>query len=60
MKFLYVLDKEVADSLIQKGMKNISITTIEGKTAYVFENSKDVFIGQYAKNQILLTNKLFF
>jgi len=60
MKFMYVFNKEVAQSFDEKGLKKISEVVIDGKNAFVFENRKDIFIGKYEKNEILLSNKLFF
>ncbi len=60
MKFIYVFNKEVADAFKEKGLIQINEVSIDGKTAFVFENQKTVFLGKYEKNEILLSNKLFF
>lgn len=60
MKFIYVFNKYIALDLEDSGLKKISEVTINDKTAYVFENRRDVKIEQYAKSELMLTNKLFF
>lgn len=60
MKFIYVFNEEVAKSFEQKGLKKLNEVVIDGKNAFVFENRKDIFIGKYEKNEMLLSNKLFF
>jgi hypothetical protein len=60
MKFIYVFNKEVAQYLEEKGLKKIQELTINGKQAYCYENQKDIYIGKYEKNELLLTNKLMF
>jgi len=60
MKFIYVFNEEVADALREKGLTQINQVTIDDKVAFVFENRKDIFIGKYEKNELLLSNKLFF
>ena len=60
MKFIYTFNKEVSQALEQKGLKKINEVTIDGRIAYCYANSKEIFIGKYEKNELLLTNKLFF
>jgi len=60
VKFIYVFNKYIALDLEDSGLKKISEVTINDKTAYVFENRRDVKIEQYAKSELMLTNKLFF
>jgi len=60
MKFIYVFNEEVAKALEAKGLIKINEVIIDGKKAFCYENQKTVFIGKYEKNEILLSNKLFF
>lgn len=60
MKFIYVFNEEVVNSFKEKGLKQIGEVAIDGKKAYIFENCKTIFIGKYEKNEIFLSNKLFF
>jgi len=60
MKFIYSLNPEVSLSLIQKGLKKIGETVINGVKADIFENCKEIYLGKYEKNTLLLMNKLFF
>lgn len=60
MKFIYVLNPEVTLAFIQKGLKKMGETNINGQKVDIFENSKEVFLGKYEKNEIFLSNKLFF
>jgi hypothetical protein len=60
LRFIYVFNIEVAKYLEEKGLKKLNEVTIDGKKAFCFENRKDVYLGRYEKNELLLTNKLFF
>lgn len=60
MKFIYSLNPEVSLSLLQKGLKKIGETIINGTKADIFENNKEVYLGKYEKNTLLLMNRLFF
>ena len=60
MKFIYSMNNEVTQSLIDKGLKKIGETLINGIKADIFENNKEIFLGKYEKNTLLLMNKLFF
>lgn len=39
MKYVYVSDKELCDTLIEKGIKPISVIGSEEQRVWVFENS---------------------
>lgn len=60
MKFIYSLNPEVSQSLLGKGLKKIGETIINGTKADIFENSKEVYLGKYEKNTLILMNRLFF
>lgn len=60
MKFIYVFNKEVADDLELSGLKKHGEVVIDGRIAYIFYNNRETYISKYAKNEILLSNKLFF
>ena len=60
MKFIYVLNPEVSISFIAKGLKKLGETTVNGQKVDIFANDKDVFLGKYEKNEIILSNRLFF
>jgi hypothetical protein len=60
MKFIYSLNPEVSLSLVQKGLKKIGETIINGTKADIFENNKEVYLGKYEKNTLILMNRLFF
>jgi hypothetical protein len=60
LKFIYVFNKEVQKELEEKGFKNLGETTINGQKAKIYMNSKDIFINKYQKNELLLSNRLFF
>lgn len=60
MKLIYVFNDEVKEEFLEKGLKLIQQTVIGEKKAYVFENNKNVFLNKYDKNQIMLSNQMFF
>lgn len=60
MKFIYSLNPEVSLSLTQKGLKKIGETIINGTKADIFENNKEVYLGKYEKNTLILMNRLLF
>lgn len=60
MKFIYVLNPEVSLSFTQKGLKKLGETIINGQKADIYENSKMIYLGKYEKNEIILSNRLFF
>lgn len=60
MKFIYVLNPEVSISFLEKGLKKLGETIINGKKVDVFANDKQIFLGKYEKNEIILSNRLFF
>lgn len=60
MKFIYSMNAEVSQSLKDKGLKQIGETVINGVKADIFQNDKNIYLGKYEKNTLLLMNKLFF
>ena len=60
MKFIYCLNETVARDLESLGLKKIGETQINGQTAQIYENSKDVYLSKYTKNEIVLMNRLLF
>ena len=60
MKYMYVMDKEVAEELRNKKLLQIGTTIINGQEAYIFENNRDTYIGKYEKTQIVFANRLMF
>ncbi len=60
MKFIYVFHKDVAKDLEKSGLQKYGETIIDGKPVTIFLNNKEIYISKYAKNEILLSNKLFF
>jgi len=60
MKFIYCLNPSLAKDLEESGLKKLGETVINGKVIPYFENSKTVFLNRYQKNEILLSNQLFF
>lgn len=60
MRFIYTFNKEIANELKEKGLNSLGEVDINNQKAFVFENRKDVFLNKYAKNELLLTNKLMF
>lgn len=60
MKFIYCLNKEVAEDLEKSGLKKLGEASINGKDAVIFQNSKEIYINRYAKNTLFLSNQLFF
>jgi len=60
MKFIYSMNLEVSQSLIDKGLKKIGETTINGEKADIFQNDKNIYLGKYEKNTLILMNRLLF
>ena len=60
MKFIYCLNPSVAEDLEKAGLKKLGDTVINGKVVPYFENRKDIYLSKYAKNELLLSNQLFF
>ena len=60
MKFIYSMNAEVSESLKSKGLKQIGETVINGVKTDIFENNKEIYLGKYEKNALILMNKLFF
>lgn len=60
MKFIYCLNPEVAKDLELAGLKKLGNTIINGKEVTVYENCKTTYISKYQKNEVLLSNQLFF
>jgi hypothetical protein len=60
VKFIYVFNEQVQEEFIKKGLIVLGETTINGIKAKIFQNSKTVFLNQYEKNEVLLSNKLVF
>ena len=60
MKFIYCLNPLLAKDLEDAGLKKLGDTVINGKVVPYFENSKTVYLSKYAKNELLLSNQLFF
>jgi hypothetical protein len=60
MKFIYVFNKQVQEEFIKKGLVVLGETTINGEIAKIFQNSKNIYLSHYEKNEVLLSNKLLF
>jgi hypothetical protein len=60
LKFIYSLNEDVSRDLEAIGLKKIGETEIDGKKVIIFENNRNSYLSRYAKNEILLSNKLFF
>jgi len=61
MLFLYILEKDIADSLIEKGFQQIGTTMINGIEASIFQNSKELKLSLREKySKTLFTNQLMF
>jgi len=60
MKFIYSMNLEVSQSLIDKGLKKIGEATINGEKADIFQNDKNIYLGKYEKNTLILMNRLLF
>jgi len=54
------MNSEVTQSLIDKGLKKLGETIINGQKADIFENNKEIFLGKYEKNTLILMNRLMF
>jgi hypothetical protein len=60
LKFIYVFNVEVQRELEEKGFKKLGEATINGQKAKIYANEKDKFLNKYQKNELLLSNRLFF
>jgi len=63
MKFIYCFSEDVAKDMEISGfekVQNNSIVFIDGKKAIVFLNNKESYLNKYQKQNIILSNKLFF
>jgi hypothetical protein len=60
MKFIYCMNTSLKEDLINAGLKLVTEVMINGVKISVFANSKEVFLNKYQKNEIVLSNRLFF
>jgi len=60
MKFIYCMNTSLKEDLINAGLKLVTEVMINGVKIPVFANSKEVFLNKYQKNEIVLSNRLFF
>lgn len=57
-KYLYVLDREIAESLIKDGLKLLTTVGTGTATVWVFENSKNYVFSKDASQKIHYSNTL--
>ncbi len=57
-KYLYVLDKQIAETLIKDGLKPLSITGQGTATIWVFENLKNYSFTKEQSQKIHYSNTL--
>ena len=60
MRFIYCLNPFVAKDLELLGLTKLGDTVINGNVVPYFANSKEIILTKFAKNEILLSNQLFF
>ena len=60
MKFIYCMNEEVSKDLEASGLKKIGQACINGKPVDIYANSRTVYISKYQKQEVLLSNRLFF
>ena len=60
MKFIYCLNEDVSKDLEAAGLVKVGKTVINGQVVDIYENSKEIYLNRYQKNEIVLSNKLCF
>jgi len=60
VKFIYCINKNVADDLEKVGLKKLGYALVNGDNVAVFANNKNTYLNIYQKGEIFLSNKLFF
>jgi len=61
MKFVYVLDPEIAKDFENKGLLVVKTVKIGEREAVIFENKRDVQLETYEKfSDVFWSNKLMF
>jgi phosphoenolpyruvate-protein kinase (PTS system EI component) len=63
MKFIYVFSEDVAKDMESAGFERVpenDTVVIDGQKAIVFLNNKESYLNRYQKQNVLLSNRLFF
>lgn len=62
MQFIYALDENSREELLEKGFEEISTCTLNGQKAYVFEESPQKFatFSKEDQGKYLVTNVAYF
>ena len=60
MKFIYCIDDNFRNHLINGGFKFISHQNISGQETWIFENNNKLKFNNFEKNKYFYSNKLCF
>jgi len=60
MKFIYCMQKHLADDFVAMGLQKIGTCKINGEEVSVFANDPKIMLNKYQKSAVALTNMLYF